>query len=155
MQFGPMCKLATTPGKTSEMLKILKHMGVTAYGPRQRGNLQNPLPLFLTFSAEEKWWTKYASSEVPASNKPWAAVRRSQDKCKRYHMFWHWHGLDKCLLCTGKLLQLKSDDSMINDQLTFATKGEKCTGITDSINVTNAMRRLVRTPSEMLDYLNK
>ena len=103
MQFGPMCELATTPGKTSEMLKILKHMGVTAYGPRQRGNLQNPLPLFLTFSAEEKWWTKYASSEVPASNKPWAAVRRSQDKCKRYHMFWHWHGLDKCLLCTGNM----------------------------------------------------
>ena len=40
MQFGPICKLATTPGKTSEMLNILKHMGVTAYGPRQRGNLQ-------------------------------------------------------------------------------------------------------------------
>ena len=61
------------------MLNILKHMGVTAYGPRQRGNLQNPLPLPLTFSAEEKWWTKYASSEAPASDKPWEAVRRTGD----------------------------------------------------------------------------
>ena len=76
MQFGPICELATAPRKTSEMLDILKHMGVTAYGPRQRGNLQNPLPLPLTFSAEEKWWTKYASSEAPASDKPWEAVRR-------------------------------------------------------------------------------
>ena len=38
----------------------------------------NPLPLFLTFSAEEKWWTNYASSEAPASDKPWGTVRRSQ-----------------------------------------------------------------------------
>ena len=76
MQFGPIYELATAPRKTSEMLDILKHMGVTAYGPRQRGNLQNPLPLPLTFSAEEKWWTKYASSEAPASDKPWEAVRR-------------------------------------------------------------------------------
>ena len=50
-----------------------------------------------------------------------------------------------CLLCTGKLLQLKIADSMINDQLTLATvnwadtKGEKCTGITNSVNVTNTV----------------
>ena len=42
-----------------------------------------------------------------------------------------------CLLCTGELLQLKIADSMINDQLTFTTKGDKCTGITDSVNVTS------------------
>ena len=48
------CELATAPRKTSEMLELLKHMGVTAYKPRQRGNLQNPRPLPLTFSAEEK-----------------------------------------------------------------------------------------------------
>ena len=34
MQNGPICKLATTPGITSEMRNILEHMGVTAYGPR-------------------------------------------------------------------------------------------------------------------------
>ena len=43
-------------------------MGVTAYEPRQRGNLQNPRPLPLMFSAEEKWWTDYASSEAGAES---------------------------------------------------------------------------------------
>ena len=44
-------------------------MGVTAYEPRQRGNLQNPRPLPLAFSAEEKWWTEYASSEAGAGSR--------------------------------------------------------------------------------------
>ena len=49
-----------------------------------------------------------------------------------------------CLLRTGELLQLRIADIMMNDQLTFATinlpdtKGEKRTGITDSVSVTDA-----------------
>ena len=39
------CELAMAPRKTSEMLDLLRQMGVTAYMPRQRGNLQNPRPL--------------------------------------------------------------------------------------------------------------
>ena len=49
-----------------------------------------------------------------------------------------------CLLRAGELLQLRGADIMMNDQLTFATinlpdtKGGKCTGITDSVSVTEA-----------------
>ena len=65
----------------------------------------------------------------------------------------HWHWVDMsvgilirfdCLLRTGELLQLRVADIMMNDQLTFATinlpdtKGEKRTGITDSVSVTDA-----------------
>ena len=49
-----------------------------------------------------------------------------------------------CLLRTGELLQLRVADIMMNNQLTFATInlpdtiGEKRTGITDSVSVTDA-----------------
>ena len=71
----------------------------------------------------------------------------------------HWQWFDMCvgiligfdcLLRTGELLQLRVADIMINDQLAFATinlpdtKGEKRTGITDSVSVTNtALIRLL------------
>ena len=64
----------------------------------------------------------------------------------------HWHWVDMsvgilvgsdCLLCTGDLLQLRVADIMMNNQ-PFATInlpdtiGEKRTGITDSVSVTDA-----------------
>ena len=64
----------------------------------------------------------------------------------------HWHWIDMSvgiligpdrLLRTGELRQLRIADSMMNDQLTFATinlpdaRGER-TGITDSVSVTDA-----------------
>ena len=64
---------------------------------------------------------------------------------------WHWVDMSvgiligfDCVLRTGELLQLRVADIMMNDQLTFATInlpdtiGEKRTGITDSVSVTDA-----------------
>ena len=64
---------------------------------------------------------------------------------------WHWVDMSvgiligfDCVLRTGELLQLRVADIMMNDQLTFATinlpdtKSGKCTGITDSVSVTEA-----------------
>ena len=107
--------------KTSEMLDLLRQMGVTAYMPRQRGNLQNPRPLPLTFSAEEKWWTGYASSEAGAGSRSKGHIKSVLSALDSLALeaqhelptqcfptmqnvayalsdsALHWHGLDMCI----------------------------------------------------------
>ena len=78
-RFGLCLQAAMTSasGKTSEMLDLLKQMGVTASAEATRKPSKDLLPLPLTFSEEEKQWTEWASSEAPTSDKPWEAVRKA------------------------------------------------------------------------------
>ena len=87
-RFGLSFEAAVTPapGKASEMLELLKQMGVTASAEATRKPSNDLLPLPLTFSAEENLWTEWASSEAPPSDKPSETVQKAGRRAWRWSL---------------------------------------------------------------------
>ena len=85
-RFGLSFQAAVTPapGKASEMLDLLKQMGVTASAEATRKPSKDLLPLPFTFSEEENLWTEWASSEAPPSDKPSEAVQKTGRRAGRW-----------------------------------------------------------------------